>query len=126
MSAERENSSQTPAPRVPLRFDVEYRRSYARSGEKGILKNVSLSGAFLECGTDMLSPKDKVTLEFMVGGRTRKLNATVVWMSSAGAGVVFHHFNNRDLQIIDDLIYFVESKRSKRRNVLDSIFKKVS
>lgn len=121
-----QTTHQQPAPRVPLRLAVEFRRSYARNSDKGTLRNVSLSGAFLEApGTDLV-PKDKLTLTVIVGGRTRKMNASVVWANSAGAGVVFHHFNNRDLQIIDDLIYYVESNREQRRDVLDTIFKRVA
>lgn len=114
------------APRVPLKLDVEYRKSYARETDSGTLRNISLTGAFLEAPAAELLKQDKVTLVFSVSGRTRKINAQVVWTNSNGAGVVFNHFNNRDLQIIDDLIYFTESTREKRRSVFDTIIKKVS
>lgn len=51
--------------------------------------------------------------------------ATVVWANSVGCGVKFMPVNNRDVQIVDDLIYFVEAQRTDRRDVLDKILKKV-
>lgn len=117
----------SPAPRMPLQLDIEYRRSYARKGEKGKLKNISLSGAFLEIDPDnMLDDQEKVVLSFVVSGRHRKIQAAVVWNNDRGCGIRFIHGNNRDQQIVDDLMYFVETSRAKQRNVLDTIFKKVS
>jgi hypothetical protein len=116
-----------PAPRLPLVMDVEYRRSYARNGEKGRLKNISLTGAFLEISNIVaFSPNDKVLIKLMVSGRERALSARVVWNSNMGIGLKFNPTNNRDVQIVDDLMYFVENSRSSQRDVLDSIFKKVS
>jgi PilZ domain len=116
-----------PAPRIPLQLEVEYRRSYARSGEKGCLKNISLTGAFLEVpGEKVLSPNDKVLITILVSGRERRIPAAVVWQSQMGCGLKFLPINNRDVQIVDDLMYFVENSRSSQRSVLDSIFKKVS
>lgn len=118
-------TDKNPAPRIPLKLGVEYRRSYARSGELGHLKNISLSGAFLEHGNGVLKENDKLLITFTVSGRVRKVHATVIWSSKLGSGVKFSPINNRDVQIVDDLMYFVESKRENRRDVLDSIFKQV-
>ncbi len=112
-----------PAPRIPLKLDVDYKKSYGRSNETGKLKNISLSGAFLEHGNEALKANDKVAITFKVGGRVRKINALIIWSNSAGAGVKFLPTNNRDVQIVDDLMYFVETKRESRRTVLDDIFK---
>lgn len=117
----------TPAPRLPLQLDIEYRRSYARRGEKGRLKNISLSGAYLELDPENIPGKDeKVVINFTVSGRNRKIQACVVWASPSGCGVKFNHVNNRDQQIVDDLMYFVETSKDSQRTVLDSIFKRVS
>lgn len=115
-----------PAPRIPLKLDVEYRKSYGRTGETGQLKNISLSGAFLEHENEALKEGDKVAVTFKVGGRTRKITALIVWSNTAGSGVKFQPTNNRDVQIVDDLMYFVESKRENRRDVLDDIFKRAA
>ncbi|MCM2281173.1 MAG: PilZ domain-containing protein [Bdellovibrionaceae bacterium] len=115
----------SPAPRIPLKLDVEYRRSYARNGEIGHLKNISLSGAFLEHSNGSLKTNDKVLITFTVSGRVRKIHASVVWSNKYGSGLRFSPTNNRDVQIVDDLMYFVESKRENRRDVLDDIFKQV-
>jgi hypothetical protein len=56
----------------------------------------------------------------------RKIHASVIWSNRFGAGIKFSPTNNRDVQIVDDLMYFVESKRENRRSVLDSIFKQVA
>ena len=123
------NNSETtqPAARIPLQMDVEFRRSYARNDAKGKLKNISITGAFLQlAGPTDLMPKDKLLITIYVSGRERQIPAHVVWNSSLGCGVKFLPNNNRDVQIIDDLMYFVENTRSSQREVLDSIFKKVS
>jgi hypothetical protein len=115
-----------PSPRIPLKLDVEYRRSYGRSPDVGQLRNISISGAFLEHGNEELQGSDKVCITFKVGGRTRKINAAIIWSNTTGSGIKFLPTNNRDVQIVDDLMYFVESKRENRRGVLDDIFKQAA
>ena len=114
------------SPRIPLKLDIEFRRSYARSGEIGQLKNISLTGAFLEQESCDLKLMDKLAITFKVGGRIRKIHATIIWVNARGCGIRFMPFNNRDVQIVDDLMYFVETKRDTRRVVLDDIFKQVA
>ncbi len=118
----------SPSPRIPLQMEIEFRRSYARRGEKGRLKNISLTGAFLELEKidRALSPQDKVVITLFVGGRARQIGAHVIWNSTSGCGLRFQPSNNRDVQIVDDLMYFVENSRESQRQVLDSIFKKVA
>lgn len=117
--------AKVPSPRTPLVLDVNFRKSYARDEASGTLKNISISGAFLEFTDHNLRDGEKLQLRFIVGGRERKVPAVVIWSNTTGAGIKFVPANNRDVQIVDDLIYFVESSRSDRRSVLDSIFKKV-
>ena len=112
-----------PAPRIPLQMHIEYRKSYGRQNTKGVLKNISLTGAFLETETLELAPTDKVVIEFVVSDRRRKMMATIIWKSPNGCGVRFQPFNKRDTQIVDDLMYFVQSNRDFRRNLLEDIFK---
>ena len=112
-----------PSPRIPLKLDIEYRKSYGRSIDTGQLKNISISGAFLEHTNESLKTGDKVAITLKVGGRVRKINASIIWTNPHGSGIKFLPTNNRDVQIVDDLMYFVESKRENRRNVLDDIFK---
>ena len=116
-------TEQSPSPRIPLKLEVEYRKSYGRNADFGLLKNISLTGAFLEHENDDLKAADKVCITFKVGGRIRKINAAIIWANGKGAGIKFLPMNNRDVQIVDDLMYFVESKREGRRDVLDGIFK---
>jgi hypothetical protein len=120
-----ENTTLTPAPRTPLLLEVSYKRSYARETSLGIIKNISLSGAFLEIDASKMRADEKLNIIFSVAGRERKVAGHVVWANSHGCGVKFTHHNNRDIQIVDDLIYFVENERSESRSVMDSIFKKV-
>lgn len=119
------DSEKVPSPRISLSIEVEFRRNYARTSANGVLKNISLSGAFLEHETQDLKKGDKLQLTFNVGDRIRKLNAMVVWKKESGTGLKFNHNNNRDVQIIDDLMYYVENKRISQKGVLDNILKKV-
>jgi PilZ domain len=119
-------TTNSPAPRTPLYLEVLFRRNYARQDTAGILKNISLSGAFLEISNHDLHLDEKVNLTFVVGTRERKIAAQIVWKNSMGAGIRFLPLNNRDVQIVDDLIYYVESKRMGHRGILDGILKKVA
>lgn len=119
------DSSNVPAPRTPLLLPVSFKKNYSREDSKGNLRNISLTGAFLEHNHEAFRPQEKIVIYLQVAGRERKLAATVIWSNSVGCGVKFNPANNRDVQIIDDLIYFVESQRSDRRSVIDKIFKKV-
>lgn len=118
-------AEKNPAPRTPLNISVNFRKSYAREESSGSLKNISLSGAFLAQRGSSLRPGEKVNLTFTVSGRERQIQAAVIWTNSFGSGIKFIPQNNRDIQIVDDLIYFVEEKRSGTRSVLSEIFKKV-
>lgn len=115
-----------PAPRTPLNIGVQFRKSYAREDSAGLLKNISITGAFLAHRDQAMRPGEKVNLNFAVAGRERQVVAVVVWNNSYGCGVRFMPQNNRDVQIVDDLIFFVEAKRQGTRGILDQIFKKVA
>ena len=119
-------AEKNPAPRTPLNIEVNFRRNYAREESSGSLKNISLSGAFLAHRGSSMKSGDKVNLTFTVSGREREIQAQIVWSNAFGSGVKFMPQNNRDVQIVDDLIYFVEEKRTGTRGVLDQIFKKVA
>ncbi len=119
------DQTKVPSPRTPLVLDVNFRKSYARDESTGTLLNISIGGAFLEFNGEALREGEKLQLRFVVSGRERKVPAVVIWSNNKGAGVKFVPANNRDIQIVDDLIYFVESSRTDRRSVLDNIFKKV-
>lgn len=114
----------SPAPRIRLFIDVEYRKSYSRQSGRGVLKNISLTGAFLET-TEPLQIRDKMIVTFEVSGRQRKVSAAVVWTGTNGVGLRFQPANNRDVQIVDDLMYFVTTSRDSQKDVLNTIFKKV-
>lgn len=120
-----EDTVNVPAPRTPLNLEVSFKRSYAREETKGTLKNISITGAFLEFHGGHVRANEKLNLVFVVAGRERKVAAHVIWTNSAGCGIKFMPANNRDVQIVDDLIYFVENHRTDRRSLIDSIFKKV-
>ncbi|MES2769478.1 MAG: PilZ domain-containing protein [Bdellovibrionota bacterium] len=113
-----------PARRIHLQLDINYKKSYARQDSKGMLSNISLTGAFLKTDTAKVQLNEKIVLYFEVSGRRRKIQANVVWKNENGVGLAFMPFNNRDVQLIDDLMYFVESSRENRRSILETIFKK--
>jgi len=115
-----------PSPRLPLQLSIEFRKNYSRKSDVGDLKNISLTGAFLVVdNTEDIVVNDKINIHFKVSGRERTLNASVVWLGEGGCGLQFHPDNNRDVQIVDDLMYFVKGRRVKNRNVLDEIFSRV-
>ncbi len=120
------NSDGIPAPRTPLHIEVSFKKSYSRKDSQGVLKNISISGAFLVCNEGPFKKEEKLSLTFEVSGRARSIQAQVVWINGAGAGIQFLPQNNRDVQIVDDLIYFVESKRTGTKDILDKILKKVA
>ena len=117
-----------PAPRLPLMMRVEYRRSYGRSCEKGFLVNISLTGAFLKTHTSNhnICVKDKLLFTFIVSGRERRVQAQVVWTNQDGCGIKLIPNNNRDVQIIDDLMYFVQNQKESQKDLLQNIFKRVA
>ena len=115
-----------PAPRVPLQLPIEFRKNYSRKSDYGDLKNISLTGAFLIHNSEEIVVNDKINIHFKVSGRERTLNASVVWLSEHGCGLQFHPDNNRDVQIVDDLMYFVKDRRVKNKTVLEDIFDQVS
>jgi hypothetical protein len=117
---------ENPSPRIPLKLEIEYKRSYSRNADKAELKNISLTGAFLETEGHDLKENDKVAIEFKVGGRARKIVASIIWTKDNGCGIKFLPNSNRDVQIVDDLMYFIESKRENRKSVMYNIFKKVA
>ena len=117
---------ENPARRIPLNINVDIKKNYSRRPTQGVLKNISVSGAFLRHGENELQVGDKLTLEFKVSGRSRKVQSRVIWVNSHGCGINFLPMNNRDTQIVDDLMYFVESKREDTKSVLENIFAQVS
>ena len=120
------NPSGIPAPRFPIELNVKFRRSYGRDFSEGVLKNVSISGAFLKNSHPDIQAQDKILLTLNVSGREHSLSARVVWACPQGCGLKFLPFNSKDTQIIDDLIYFLESKREKRKDILSNILEKVA
>jgi hypothetical protein len=115
-----------PAARVPLCLPIEFRRSYSRQSTQGGLLNISMTGAFLEHASQDLEINDIINLHVKVSGRERVLQAKIVWKKDSGAGVSFLPENNQDVQIIDDLIYFVKNHREQKKAVLGSIFNRLS
>lgn len=121
-----EDALHTPAPRTPLSLEVSYKRNYARETSVGVIKNISITGAFLEIDSSNVRANEKLNIILAVAGRERKVAASVVWTNDHGCGVKFLPHNNRDVQIVDDLIYFIESERTESREVMNSIFRRVS
>ena len=115
-----------PASRLPLCLPIEFRKTYSRQANRGGLLNISITGAFLEHAADQLEINDKINIHFKVSGRERTLQALIVWKNTNGAGVRFNPDNNQDVQIIDDLMYFVNGRRESKKDVLDNIFTKIA
>ena len=118
-------SLEKPARRIRLALTVHYRKNYGRESLEGVLRNISLSGAFLETQTRKFEVGERLKLTLTVADRVRKLNAKVIWTAENGSGVQFDHFNNQDRQLVDDLMYFAETQRDVERSVFATIVDQV-
>ncbi len=118
----------------PAYLNVEYKKVYARDFTCGQLRHINNSEAYLSTPSipsknpisrdskKALKSQDKISIVLVLGERKRILQASVLSTDSRGARVKFHFLNNRDYQIIDDLIYFVEKAKESRRKKLHFIF----
>ena len=127
MSSPENNSLEggKPAPRHNVELTFEFKKNYARQNAKAEVRNISLTGALIKTEVS-LKPQEKLNVYLTVSGRTRKVAATVVWVGERGVGVRFEPFNNRDLQIVDDIIYYAVEKNESTKDLFGSIFKKVA
>lgn len=122
-----QTQEQKPQPRIPLNMEIKFKKNYGRNMIFGTLKNISLSGAFLKVNMDsQMRFQDKLSLIVEVAGRKRAIAAHVIWQNQEGCGLSFRHSNNRDLQLIDDLMYFLENDRSERREFFSDLLKVAS
>lgn len=125
MEQNTETSESVPQPRHSIELALEFKRNYARQSAKAEVQNISLTGALIKT-TVSLKPSEKLNVYLTVSGRTRKVAARVVWVGDRGVGLEFQPFNNRDLQIVDDIIYYATEKNSSTKNLLDTILLKVA
>lgn len=86
------------------------KRLFSRAGIEVTVKNLSLTGAFIEVSNKDLCLHDKVKIAVVLFDRERELSATVVWKNETGVGVKFIYKNSQDMQIVDDLIYFSKNR----------------
>ena len=119
------NNDGKPAQRHAVELAFEFKKNYARQSSKAEVCNISLTGALIK--TDQpLKPSEKLNVYLSVSGRTRKVAARVIWVGARGVGLQFEPFNNRDLQIVDDIIYYATEKNESTKSVFDSILNKVA
>ena len=120
-----QNERRDPSPRFNVDLAFEFKRNYARQTNKAEVCNISLTGALIK--TELpLKQSEKVNVFLTVSGRTRKVSAKVVWVGDRGVGLEFQPFNSRDLQIVDDIIYYATEKNSSTKSLFDSILNKVA
>jgi hypothetical protein len=113
------------SPRFNVELNFEFKRNYARQISKAEVRNISLTGALIK--TELpLRPSEKLNVYLTVSGRTRKVAAKVVWVGDRGVGLQFQPFNSRDLQIVDDIIYYATEKSSSTKTLFDTILNKVA
>ena len=105
-------------------FNVEYKKKYARHFQIGRLKDISNSEAYLLTKNNKasLNLKDEISILFKLGERKRVIQASVISSDAHGVKLKFHFYNNKEYQIVDDLIYFIEKSKEERRQSLDLIF----
>src|SRR5476651_708575 len=105
MLENQDQENDSPAKRFNVDLSFEFRRNYARQSNLAEVKNISASGALIRTNQP-LKLSEKIRVYLSVSGRTRRMVAKVVWISNLGVGLEFQPFNNRDAQIIDDIIYY--------------------
>ena len=105
-------------------LDVEYKKKYARHFKVGRLRDISNSEAYLLTKDDKtpFNLKDEISITLKLGQRKRTLQASVIASDTSGVKIKFHFYNNREYQIVDDMIYFIEKSKEERRQSLDFIF----
>jgi hypothetical protein len=114
-----------PAPRFNVELAFEFKKNYARQNSKAEVRNISLTGALIKTEVP-LKPAEKLNVYLTVSGRTRKVPAKVVWVGERGVGVQFMPFNNRDVQIVDDIIYYAVEKSESTKDLFGTILSKVA
>jgi Tfp pilus assembly protein PilZ len=120
-----ETEKRDVSPRYNVELAFEFKRNYARQISKADVRNISLTGCFIKT-EHPLRANEKLNVYLTVSGRTRKVAAKVVWVGPHGAGVQFQPFNSRDLQIVDDIIYYATEKTSSTKSLFDTIINKVA
>ena len=120
-----QNERRDISPRFNVDLNFEFKRNYARQISKAEVRNISLTGALIKTEIP-LRPSEKLNVYLTVSGRTRKVSAKVVWVGDRGVGLQFQPFNSRDLQIVDDIIYYATEKTSSTKSLFDSILNKVA
>ena len=105
-------------------LNVEYKKKYARHFKMGNLRDINNSEAYLLTNDDKtsLNLKDEISIFLKLGERKRTIQASVILKDTHGIKIKFHFYNNKEYQIVDDLIYFIEKSKEKRRQSLDFIF----
>jgi hypothetical protein len=126
METQSSSSGAQRATRHQISLELEFKRSYGRQSEKANIKSISINGALVQVDQPLrIGERLKVTLS--VSDRVRKVPARVVYVGGEKeVGIRFEPFNNRDLQIVDDIIYFATEKSSTNRSLLENILSKVS
>lgn len=119
-------SNSSAAKRVRLNLQVDMRKNYWRKSRKVSFLNISQTGAFIMIPKADLSVDEKLSFKLNVGNRTRSIEAKVVWHNEFGAGIHFVFKSQRDMQMIDDLMYFIEAGKEDQKAVLHNIIKKVA
>lgn len=114
-----------PAPRTPARMGVEFRRVYGRQVFDGIIKNISVTGVFIEHAL-RFEKEDMVQIEMCIGNRKKKIKAKVIWSNEMGSGLQFHPKSKQEIQMIDDMIYFIEQRWHEMKGVLNNILIKMA
>lgn len=103
---------------------VEYRCNYDRQTSLGTLENINLKGAFLRTSLPFDSTTEKILLTISLNKRKREIKANIVDRGKSGCAVEFLYVGKKGLQLIDDLIYFIEKITDKKKSLLHSIFEK--
>ena len=98
------------APRFKVDYSIALKKLFSNNQDMVKIKNISMSGAFIEMTTEEFNTRELVGLNFVVNDRERVVQARIVWKSKEGLGVQFIPQTFQDQVIINDLIFLLRHK----------------
>lgn len=120
-----EQTTITPAKRTYVGQEITFKLAYSRTTSKGLLKNISSTGAFIQ-SEGLVAKLGKIVVTLIGYGNERDIAAEIVWTNEQGYGIKFIPRNKRDLRIIEDLVECSEKLKSERLNCLPKVFGAIS
>ncbi len=102
---------------------ILFRPSYARKNYEGMLKHISPEGAFIE--TNLPKSTKKLSITLSVANYQRKIDAEIMEHGPKGLNIKFTSLGNKDIQMIDDFMFFEKHNKKSKKNLLHYLLQKL-